>query len=65
MESRTLVGMDKENGQWEQRFAELRAGIRDDLDLTQHEILERLREIEMSVEIIARELARKAEQGDR
>lgn len=57
---RILVGMDKENRQLEQRFAELRHGIRDDLDSAKHDILGRLCEIETSVELIARELARKA-----
>jgi hypothetical protein len=53
----TVDGMDKEHDQLDRRFADLRAGIRDDLDLAKHDILERLREIETSVDLIARELA--------
>ena len=55
--------MEKENTtrQMEHHLAELHRGIRDDLYMAKHEILDHLREIGTSVELIARELARRAD----
>lgn len=54
-------GMDKEDSKRIDRLlGNVRLAIRDDLDVVKHDILDRLREIENSVELIARELARKA-----
>ena len=49
-----------EAAQFERRIADLRSGIQTDLDAAKREILKRLHEIESSVELVARELARRA-----
>lgn len=48
----------------ERLLANLRSAIRDDLDAAKHEILDRIREVESSVEIIAREMERRGERQE-
>lgn len=57
--------MDEEDSQRIERLlATFRFAIRDDLDGSEHEILNRIREVEDSLEVIAREMARKGGQGE-